>query len=309
MGFLVRLYKKSFLKRYDPDEAIPYHSCADFPGLVCEDGSFRNSAGVEIRYFFFSYAGYREDRLILFCPGMGAGHIEYYAEIEALCRGGFRVLTLDYTGCGESGGERLPSCNAPARDAAELLEHLKPREEIIPVGHSLGGYTVLNLAHLLPEVTQAVVISGFVSISDELMGVVKLRIIADRIRRYEKKLDPRLGSMDNRAYLASTRDQLLWIHSTDDPVVNYRYNAGQVLQIGNPNVRVVTVEHKKHTPQYTGEAIQRMNAWMGEYYRLLREKKLGSLREKKAFFADKPIGQMTEQDPAVYDEILQFLAY
>lgn len=157
--------------------------------------------------------------------------------------------------------------------------------------------------------TRAVILSGFVSISDELMGVVKLRIIADRIKRYEKKLDPRLGSMDNRAYLASTRDQLLWIHSTDDPVVNYRYNAGQVLQIGNPNVRVVTVEHKKHTPQYTGEAIQRMNAWMGEYYRLLREKKLGSLREKKAFFADKPIGQMTEQDPAVYDEILQFLAY
>ena len=307
MGILTNIYKKSFLKRYDADEAIPYHGCADFPGLICEDGSFRNSSGVTIRYFFFFYEGYRENKLILFCPGMGAGHIEYYAEVEALCRAGWRVLTLDYTGCGESGGERLPSCNAPAKDAAELLDHLKPQEEIIPVGHSLGGYTALNLARLLPEVRRAVIISGFVSISDELMGVVKLRPIADRIKHYEKKLDPRLGSADNRAYLASTQDRLLWIHSTDDPVVNYKYNAGQVLQIGNPYVKVVTVEHKKHTPHYSAEAIQKMNAWMGGYYRLCKEKKLNTLAEKQAFFADKPIGQMTEQDPAVYGEILRVL--
>ena len=29
--------------------------------------------------------------------------------------------------------------------------------------------------------------------------------------------------------------------------------------------------------------------------------------EKKAYFDDKPIGYMTEQDPVIYDEILRFL--
>ena len=60
-------------------------------------------------------------------------------------------------------------------------------------------------------------------------------------------------------------------------------------------------------PQYTKEALRNMNRWLGEYNRLVKEKKLTTLEEKKAFFADKPIGRMTEQDPAVIGEILRFL--
>lgn len=307
MGIIVNLYKKNFLQRYDVPEDIPFFSAADFPELSCEPGSFRNSAGIEIRYAFFSCAGYDPGRLILFCHGLGPGYRAYFAEIDALCRAGYRVLTLDYTGCGASGGERLPSCNAPTRDAAELLDHLRPQGEIIPVGHSLGGYTALNLANLLPEVRRAVIISGFVGIADEMMGIVRLRFLANRIRRFERKLDPRYGGLDNRAYLAATQDKLLWIHSTDDPVVSYKHNAGLVKRIGNPKVRVLTVEGKKHMPQYTKEALQNMNVWIGEFNRLVREKKLCSLEEKQAFFSDKPVAAMTEQDPAVIGEILRFI--
>lgn len=308
MGLITNIYQKNFLQRYDKDDGIPYYSAEDFPGLVCEEDSFQNSAGVTIRYFIYHYAEYDESRLILFCPGMGPGHTPYLAEIETLCRSGYRVLTLDYTGCGASEGEKLPSTNAPTRDAMELLERLNIQEEIVPVGHSLGGYTALNIAHLAPFVKRAVVISGFVSISDEMMGFAKLRILADCVKRFEKKLDPEYGSLDNRKYLASTEDQLLWIHSTDDPMVNYKYNAGRVLKMNNPNVRVITVENKKHNPQYTAEALANMNAWIGEYYRQIRENQLATPEEKKAFFDDKPIGRMTEQDPAVVDEILHFIA-
>ncbi len=307
MGAIINLYKKNFLQRYDKDGVIPYYCAADFPGLVCEEGSFRNSAGTEIRYFTYCYEGYRADRLILFCHGLGPGHTAYLAEIDTLCKAGYRILTLDYTGCDASGGERLTSANAPTRDAIELLEHLKPKEEIIPIGHSLGGYTALNVAHLRPDVTRAVIISGFVSISDMMMGFVKLRILADSVKRFEKKLDPKYGSIDNYAYLRTTTDKLLWIHSSDDPVVEYKYNAVPVLRTGNPNVRVITVEQKKHNPQYTKEALDNMNAWIGEYNRLVKEKTLETLEEKKAFFSDKPIGRMTAQDPAVYEEILRFI--
>ena len=307
MGIAVGIYKKSFLKRYDKDEAVPYYSPADFPGLECADGSFRNSADTVIRYYTYSYAGYDENKLILFCPGMGPGHTAYLAEIETLCRAGYRVLTLDYTGCGGSGGERMPSVNAPTRDAAELLALTDPRGEVIPIGHSLGGYTALNIANITPSVRRAVIISGFVGISDEMMGFYKLRLLADRVGRYEKKLDPRYGSIDNRAYLAGAKDSILWIHSTDDPMVNYKYNAGQVLKLNNPNVRVITVEHKRHNPQYTAAALETMNAWMGGYYRLIREKRLVTPEEKKAYFDDKPVKRMTEQDPEVFGEILDFI--
>ncbi len=307
MGLITGIYQKDFLKRYDKDEAIPYYRPDDFPGLVCEQDSFKNSADVSVQYFTYHYENYDPGRLILFCPGMGPGHTAYLAEIETLCRAGYRILTLDYTGCGASGGERLPSVNAPVRDAMELLGLLRPQEEIIPVGHSLGGYTALSIAHLRPEVTRAVIISGFVGISDEMIGFLRFRLLADRVKKFEKRLDPVYGAIDNRAYLADTSDKLLWIHSTDDPMVNYRYNAGQVLKIGNPNVRVVMVENKKHNPQYTEEALAAMSAWIGEYNRLIKEKQLDTLEARKNYFADKPIGRMTEQDPAVYDEILRFI--
>ena len=307
MNKIINQYQNNFLQRFDKDGAIPYYSPADFPGLVCEQGSFQNSADVLIQYFIYHYEGYDKDKLILFCPGIGPGHTAYLMEIETLCQAGYRVLTLDYTGCGASGGERMPSVNAPTQDALELLDLLHPQEEIIPIGHSLGGYTVLNITHLTPGITRAVILSGFVSIADEAMGFVKLRPLANCVKKYEKKLDPRYSALDNRAYLAATKDQLMWIHSTDDPMVNYKYNAGQVLKMGNPNVRVVTVEHKKHNPQYTLEAVETMNAWIGEYGRLIQEKQLNTPEERKAYFADKPIGRMTAQDPAVYAEILQFI--
>lgn len=316
MGIVVSIYKKKFLQRYDPEEGIPYYSGADFPGLECGGGSFRNSAGAEIRYFTYQYgnagnAGNGRDGspapLILFCPGMGPGHAAYLAEIETLCRAGHRVLTLDYTGCGRSGGERMDSVNAPVRDVMELLALLKPQEEVIPVGHSLGGYTALTVANLTPGITRAVIISGFVSIADEMTGFVRYRFLANRVARYEKKLIPEYGAADNRAYLAGTKDRILWIHSTDDPMVNYRHNAGQVLALGNPNVRVITAENKRHNPQYAAEALEKMNAWIGEFGRLVKEGQLKTPEEKKAFFADKPIGEMTKQDPAVYDEILKFI--
>ena len=308
MGIIVNLYKKNFLQRYDKDGAIPFYSTADFPGLVCEEGSFRNSADTEIRYFIYYYEGYRTDKLILFCHGLGPGHTAYLSEIETLCKAGYRILTLDYTGCDASGGERLTSCNAPTRDAIELLEHLEPKEEIIPVGQSLGGYTVLNVAHLRPDVTRAVIISGFVSISDMMKGFVKMRLLANEVKRFEKKLDPEFGSLDNYAYLRTTTDKILWIHSSDDPVVDYKCNAVPVLKLGNPNVRVITEEHKKHNPQYAAEALDTMNDWMGEYYRLVREKQLETLEAKRAYFTDKPIARMTTQDPAVYEEILKFIS-
>lgn len=307
MGLITKIYRKNFLKRYDKDEAIPYYCPEDFPGLICERGSFQNSENVLIEYFTYHYDEFDRSKLILFCPGMGPGHTAYLAEIETFCRAGYRILTLDYTGCGASGGKRMTSVNAPARDAMELIDLNPPSEEIIPVGHSLGGYTALNLANLLPEVKRAVIISGFVSISDEMMGFAKFRFLADRVKKYEKKLDPHYGSIDNRKYLAETSDKILWIHSTDDPMVNYKYNAGFVQQANNPNLRLITYDNRKHNPQYTPEALATMNSWIGEYYRLIKENQLDTLEKRQAYFDDKPIGRMTEQDPEVFKEIIKFI--
>ena len=130
MSFITKTYQNSFLQRYDKDEAIPYSCVSDFPGFICEQDSFKNSADILIRYFTYHYEKYNKNKLILFCPGIGPGHTAYFAEIDTLCSAGYRILTLDYTGCGASGGERLTSINAPTRDVTELLDNLHPHQTV-----------------------------------------------------------------------------------------------------------------------------------------------------------------------------------
>ena len=306
MGFITNLYQKNFLQRYDKDGVIPYYSSASFPGLHCEEESFQNSSQVTIKYFYYYYDNYQKNPVILFCPGIGPGHTAYLAEINCLCQKGYRVLTLDYTGCGASGGKTLYSINAPTKDIIELLELLK-LEEVIVIGHSLGGYTALNLLNLLPNIKKGVIISGFVSISDEMMTFIKMRLLANRVKSFEKKLLPEYGSIDNLAYLKETKNQILWIHSTDDPMVNYQYNAGRIQKINNPHIHLLTVQNKKHNPQYSMDALAKMNKWIGEYNRLVNNKTLQTEEEKRAYFNDKPIEEMTAQDPNIYEEIFKFI--
>ncbi len=307
MGIIVKAYCQNFIQRFDKDEVIPYYSADDFKGLKCEEKTFNNSLGIEIHYFFYSYENYKKDTVIIFCPGIGPGHTAYLTEIELLCQEGYRILTLDYTGCGSSKGETLLSINEPTRDVVELINLLQLNEEIILIGHSLGAYTSLNVINLLPQINKAVIISGFVSVSDEMMPFVKLRLLANPVKRFEKKVNPEYGNINNWQYLKNTKDKLLFIHSTDDTMVNYKYNTKKVMRLNNPNLSFKIVEGKKHNPNYSYDAIKNMNEWMGGYFNLINKGELKSLEERKNYFSDKPIGKMTEQDKEIWELILHFI--
>ena len=156
MGFISKTYIQKFVCRYDKEVGVPYYSYTDFKGLKREESSFNNSKGIEIHYFYYYYDNYKQDKTVLFCHGLGPGHVSYLAEIEALARRGYKVLAIDYTGCGESKGEYMGSINAPARDVNELLDYLKLDKPVVLVGHSLGGFSALKVASLRKEINKVV---------------------------------------------------------------------------------------------------------------------------------------------------------
>ncbi len=188
MGFIVNHYIKYFVHRYDKEVGIPYYSYKDFKDFKCEDYSFTNSYGINIRYFFYYYANYKKDKIILFCHGMGPGHTAYIAEIELLARHGYKVLTLDFAGCGESGGKYLGSLNKPTRDVIDLLNHLNLKEQIILMGHSMGGYTALNTLCLRKDITKVVAISPIIRIEPLLQLNTKSKFITKHLLHYERKV-------------------------------------------------------------------------------------------------------------------------
>ncbi|MBP5428485.1 MAG: alpha/beta hydrolase [Clostridia bacterium] len=307
MGFIANKYRKQLLCRYDKDGYTPYLSASDFPGLTVDAGSFVNSAGVEVAFFRYRYGDYDPEKLVVFCHGLGAGHTAYLAEIEYLCHNGLQVLTLDYTGCDKSGGDGMLSVNRPSRDVLELLDFMKPTEEVSVVGHSLGGYTALNVIRMCDPIKRAVILSGFLQSRKMLGQFIKSRLVNAIVDRAERKCDPEIARADNAAYLKSTTDRLLFIASTDDPTVPYSIGAGLAQTLGNDNLSFLTVENKKHNPNYTPEALAFMQESFGTFNRLVAEGKLQTLEEKRAFFSDRPASKMTVQDDAVMGEVVRFI--
>ena len=308
MGYITKVYLNKFVCRYDKEVGVPYHSYTDFKGLKQESFSFNNSKGIEIHCFYYYYNNYKQDKLILFCHGMGPGHVSYLADIDALARRGYKVLTLDYTGCGDSKGKYLGSLNTPTRDVMDLLEYVKPEKEIILIGHSLGGFTALKVASLRKDITKVVVFAPIVTTRPMIFNASKSKFITHFILRYERKVEKEYDSIDLPKYLRETQDKVLFIQSVDDSMVPYETSLKVAEESNNPNIETIKLNGRKHNPNYTETAINYMNEVFGEYNRLAKYKKFQSDEERIAYFKDVSIEKLTEQDEALFDEIDSFIS-
>lgn len=307
MGIFSRHYIKFFVHRYDKVVGIPYYSYTDFKGLHQEVYSFKNTDNIDVAYFYYYYDNYQTGKVILFCHGMGPGHTAYMSEIELLARNGYKVLTLDYRGCDKSGGDYLKSLNKPTRDVIDLLNYLNLKEEIVLVGHSLGGYTALNTINLRNDIKKAVIISGFVEISSLLKCFVPNNFILNRILHFEKKIEPKYFGIDNISYLKSTKDKILYIQSTDDGMVPYNIGLKVVEQIDNPNIKTIKLNNRKHNPNYTEAAVNYMNDVFGKYNALIKEGKIKTDEDRINYFKDVSLPKLVEQDQDIFNQIIDFI--
>ena len=308
MGIIARRYIKDLVHRYDKEIGVPYYSVSDYKDLKQESFSFTNSKGIEIHYFFYYYDNYKKDRLVLFCPGIGPGHVAYLTEIEWLAKNGYKVLTLDYTGCGESKGDNLSSLNMPTLDVMELLDHLQLSQKIVLFGHSLGAYTALNVINLRKEITKAVIMSGFLSIEGLLRSGASSKFILSRILKYEQKMVPQYFNIDNISYLKKTKDNLLFIHSEDDAIVTYQTSMKVVEEINNPNTKTFKLNNKKHNPNYSTEAVQYLNEVFGKYQEQIKNKTIRTDEDKINYFKDVSLEKLTKQDQIIVNLIVDFIA-
>lgn len=306
MSIIKRTYHKLFLIRFDPDPAIPYYKASDFKGLKEEEHTFTNSLGVEIHYFIYQKE-VTKNKTLLFLPGMGPGHIAYFREIDELTSLGYKVITLDYTGCGYSKGDHLPSMNTPTRDVIDLLNKLDNKEEIVIVGHSLGAYTALNVINLKSDIHKAIIISGIMNAKGALYSFTHSHIVANLLARYERKLDKEYGNINNKKYLETTTDDLLIIQSNDDPTISYKYNFLRMVKIKNNHLNFVTVHDKKHNPSYTVESVNYKNKIIDTYMDRLNKNEFKSIEERKEYFKDVSIDKLTTQDKDFYKLITDYI--
>ena len=307
MGFVSKVYINKFVCRYDKEVGVPYYAYTDFKGLKQEAYTFNNSKGIEIHYFFYYYDNYKDDKIILFLPGLGPGHASYMREIETLAKRGYKVLTLDYTGCGESKGPYLGSLNTPTRDTMDLLKLLNLDKPIIVMGHSLGGFTALKVACLREDITKVVVMSPIVTIRPMIYNASKSKFITHFVLRYERRVEKEYDKIDLPKYLASTTDNILFIQSVDDPMVSYETSLKVAEECHNPHIKTIKFENRKHNPNYTLEAVQYMNEVFGAFNRRVMDKAIATDKERIAYFKDISIRKLTEQDQDLFNQIEEFI--
>jgi pimeloyl-ACP methyl ester carboxylesterase len=98
--------------------------------------------------------------LILAIPGMGDLRSEYRLLRPALQRAGYRVVTMDVRGHGESSARWADySAHAVGRDALALIDHLKAGSAVI-LGNSFAAGSALWAAHDAPARVSGVVLLG-----------------------------------------------------------------------------------------------------------------------------------------------------
>lgn len=308
MGIVSKVYINKFVCRYDKEVGVPYYSYKDFKGLKQEAYTFNNSKGIEIHYFFYYYDNYKDDKIILFLPGLGPGHASYMREIETLAKRSYKVLTLDYTGCGESKGPYLGSLNIPTRDTIELLNLLNLDKPIVLMGHSLGGFTALKVAYLRKEITKAVVMSPIVTIRPMIFNASKSKFITHFVLKYERKVGKEIDKIDLINYLKATTDDILFIQSVDDSMVPYETSLKVAEESNNPHIKTIKFENKKHNPNYTLEAVQYMNEVFGAFNRRVMDKAIATDEERIAYFKNISIERLTEQDQNLFNQIEEFIS-
>ena len=311
-------YKKLLIRRYDGEPYIKYFTAEDFPGLQAEPMEF-DSDGNLLRGFFYSYPGCREDTLLIFCHGIGGGHRSYLTEIHTLCKAGCRVLAYDNTGCFASEGKSILSMSGSLRDLDNAIRFLKREgifaqyENVYVLGHSWGGFAAGCIPYYHEDIRKTVVISGFRSVKSLLenglrnMKIPFKKALLRGMLAFEVQADPAHQDASIEKAIEKGTCRFLIAHSEDDPIVPYKENAA-VLREHFPECEYLILNGRKHNPNYQDDAVDYMNKTFGEFNRLVKEKKLRTEEEKKAYYADADWRRITAQDPEFWHFVENFLS-
>ena len=313
---VVGFYTAQFFNRCDDKGLAHYFSHADFPGLRQQPFDFKSSLGHTMKGWFYCYDEIIPGRLVIFEHGFGGGHRSYMKEIEMLCRRGFLVYTYDHTGCMESGGDSPRGLSQSLRDLNDAINALQATPgfrdlKISVMGHSWGAFSAMNIAALHPEVTHIVALSGFVSV-EEMVGQFFSGILKGyrkAVLKLEQESNPDFVTYNAARTLADCAAKVLLIYSSNDKLVIREIHHGILTKAlaGKADTRILLEENKGHNPNYTADAVAYLAEYTADMTRRLKDKKLSTETEKKAFREKWDWNRMTQQDEKVWAEIFKTL--
>lgn len=294
---------KAFGSRCDKNPLLKYYTAEDFNLAAKTINIAEPRKSQYVRAVLYKKEGVgRKDGLIIFCHGMGPGHVAYTTEIAYFCNLGYTVLAPDYWGCNLSDGKSIKSFKKGVDGVLSAVYYAETNlgySRIMLVGHSWGAYSALcAAARAGKSVNKVVAISApdkpEKAVQHELSG----RIPAFLCSMLKPFISMICGGESAARAAEECSAQVLLVQGDSDTVVPADNSALNCAAASN--IRKFVAKGKGHNPYNTVAA----------------EEKLASLSAALAVAKDKGVeffknfdyAAATEEDESVMAEIAGFLA-
>ncbi len=283
--------------RFDENPAFTYFRAEDFC-IEKEEVKFRRKKDT-LKGYIYNLGG--QKGAIVFCHGMGPGCSPYMTEVAKLCSLGYRVLAVDYKGCGLSEGKKAGSFYAGVKAIKMCLEYACKRwGSATLVGHSWGAYTALVCSNM-QGVDKVVAISA--PDSAPSIYTYRAKLVAGKwaqiIYPFIYVLNLFKGAKENeKASKAAKKAKcpILCLQGDADKTVDINHSAYN--NLSGQNIQKMLYRGKAHSPQLTLEAEKLLKEL--SYHARLKT-------DESEYFKNADFKGMCAQDEDVWSGIQKFL--
>lgn len=292
LAFITEHY--AFGRRCDKNPNLKYYSAEDF-GLSAESVSLQKG----LRGYLYRKNGVPQmNKLIIFCHGMGPGHVAYTTEIAYFCGLGYPVLAVDSLGCGLSAGKGIRGMYSGVRTVLAAIDGCN-YSSVYLVGHSWGAYSAL-CASSRRKVAGVVAISAPDTPSKTMRDAAAPKIkrpLAVMLRPFWWIVNfLKYGAAGNISAARSAKKNgtpTLLIHGDADKTVLLSGSA--FAKAEGDNITRLLAEGKAHNPYNTLNAEKLLSELSGRIARGEKD------------FSDFDFASATEEDKGIMAEIAEFI--
>lgn len=305
-------YNVAFGKRYDKSPLLKYFTADDF-SLSAEAVEFKVKKNT-VRGFIYRKPDIKSNGcLVIFCHGMGAGHLAYTTEIAYFCNDGYTVLAADSVGCNLSDGKSIGGMYFGALTAIAAYDYAKASPELSDmkicfVGHSWGGYSALCassarkadkvVAISAPDTPAATIRDGAAPVISRGLACLlyPFWIIIDKIK-FGKN-----GNKSAAKCAQSNNTPTMLVHGGKDTIVSAHRAVYYIAEGGS--ITKYLDKDKRHNPYNTVAA----EDVLAQLSKALASAKKMSEAERKEVFGKLDCYAATEEDKTVMSAMAEFIA-
>lgn len=302
MAITIAIHNKVFKKRYKANPLVKGFSLNDF-NLNILNVSF-NCKNTILRGNLYSYDGYDEDKIVIFCHGMGCDHISYIQDIEYLCKNNFLVLGFDYIGTSLSDGKSIKGLSSSLECCDSAVRFIKskfPNKDIYVVGHSWGAFAATNVIKYHPDIKGIVALAPFVSVyrtlheylPKKLWFFIPFSMIIEFLKFGKYAFANSIKSLKNY------QGKCFILASINDPSISYYKNSAKIKE-KYPNFNYLILDDRFHNPEYTHDASLKLFDYISNVKNVKKE-------DYVEFMNNINFKELGELDNLVMDKIVNFI--